>query len=109
MGEGPRLEGIRLGQRPGGVGAVPGLAGIDHHPREASRPQGCDHGALGASRGFEHHEGGRHGLKPCPQRGNPGIISDHRPTLAGGPQRDIAWGFRHINTNKQRWSRHSDS
>ena len=108
-GQGLRTEGIRLGQRPGGFGEATGLAGIDHRYRKASRSQGCHHGALVASRGCEHNEGGLHGLEPRHQGGNPGVIVGHGPPFASGPQGDSELGFRHINTNTKLWSRHQDS
>jgi hypothetical protein len=58
MGQGPRVQGIRLGQRPGGFGKVTRLTGIDHHHGAAGRGERGDHGPLVAPGGFEHNQRG---------------------------------------------------
>jgi hypothetical protein len=109
MGQGPRIEGIRLGQLPGRFGKVARLAGINHRHRETGRRQRRHHGPLIATRGFEHNQGGLYSLEPRHQGGNSGVIVGHGPTFSGGPHGNIELGFRHINTNKKRWSRHQHS
>ena len=66
MGQGARIERIRLGQLPGGLGKVTRLAGIDHRHGQPCRRQRRHHGPLVAPRGFEHNQGGLQGLEPLP-------------------------------------------
>ena len=106
MGQGPRVEGICLGQLSGGFGKVTGLARIDHRHRQSGGGQRRHHGPLVAPRGFKDNQGGRHGLEALHQGSNPGVIVGHGPTFAGGPQGDIELGFGDIDTNKTRRGRH---
>ena len=108
MGEGACIEGIRLGQRPGGFGEGPGLAGIDHH-REARRRQGRHHSSLVASCGLADHPGGLQSLESLHQGGNPGVIVTHDPAFARGPQGDIALGFGDLDANTTLWGRQHHS
>jgi hypothetical protein len=109
MGQGPRVEGIRFGQLPGGFGKVADLAGIHHRDGEPRCGQRRDHGSLVASCGFKHDERGPHGLQSRHQGGYLRVIVGHRPAFACGPQGNIELGFGNINTNKALWDRHHHS
>jgi hypothetical protein len=106
MGQGARLERLRLGQLSSRLGQVTRLAGIDQRDCQSRCRQRRHHGPLGAPRGFEDHQGGLQGLEARHQGGNPGVIVDHGPTRSGGPQGDIEVGFGDSDTNKTLWGRH---
>ena len=82
-----------VGQRPGGVGNVPYLTGVDPHDRPGGRGQRRDHGPLVAPSGFEHHQRGLHRLEPHHEAGHPGGIGGHRPAFTARAHRHIELGL----------------
>jgi hypothetical protein len=106
MGQGPRIEGIRLGQLSSRRGKVTRLAGIDHRDGQSRRRQRRHHGSLVAPRSFENNQGGLQSLESLHEGGNPDVIVGYGPTFARGPQGNIELGFGDIDTNKTRRGRH---
>jgi hypothetical protein len=84
MGHGACVAGIGVGQRPGRVGNVAGLARIDHRERQARRRQRGDHGPLIAPSRFAHQAGGLRGLERRDEGGEPRVISGDRPACSRG-------------------------
>ena len=109
MGPRARVEGSRLGQRPGGFGNVTRLAGLDYRHRKSGGGQRRHHSPLVAPRGFQDTQGGRHGLEPLHQGSHPDVIVGDGPPFTRGSQGHSQVGFGHINTNKPRRGRHHHS
>ena len=63
VGQGPRVEPIRLGPLPGGCRTVSRLPGIDDDHRQGSRHQGGNHRPLQAAGRLQHDEHRAHGLE----------------------------------------------
>ena len=53
----PRLEGLRLGHAAGGLGTLPGGAGIHPHHGPTGRGQGPGRRHLQPARGLQHDQG----------------------------------------------------
>jgi hypothetical protein len=109
MRQGPRVEHIRCGPLPSGLGKIPRLAGIAHCHRQPRGGQGGDHRPLIASSGFQDNKGGLDGLEPRHKGGNGRLSVGHGPAFARGAQGYVALGFGDINTNKKLWGKHHNT
>jgi len=97
--EGTRIQGLGLGQRAGGLGAIAGLPWVDHDDRPRRSRQRGHHGALEPSGRFEHQQSRADPLSLRHEVGNAGLLVGDRPACAGRAQGNIQMGFGHINTD----------
>jgi hypothetical protein len=109
MNPSPRVEGIRLGQRPGGFRHVARVPRMHHRHGETGRGSRGDHGPLVSPGGFADHPRGLHRLAPHHEGGHAGVIGGHGPAFAGRPQGDIKLSCGHIKTHTKRSSRQQHS
>jgi hypothetical protein len=95
------VQGVSLGEHPGGAGEIPDLAGVDDGDRQTGAGQGGRHGGLVAPRGFEDDQRGPQRLQPRPELGQPGLIVGDHEGLSGGANVDIEVVLGDIETDEE--------
>ena len=64
VGQCDRVQGVGLGQCPGGPGEVSNLPGVDDGYWQRRSRQGCNRWQFQATRGLQHHHGRVQSLEP---------------------------------------------